>query len=450
MLKKTKVLLINPKFLGKAAPWIPLGLLYLSSYLKKFNIEVKIIDNNIRQFGREELPRLLAGFRPDVVGTGGFTVQCEEALRIGRIVKSINPHIKLVYGGIHFMFMPEDGLKYGDIVIVGEGEKTFLEICENLDNYRNFKGVIRTTEFIKDLDEIGFPDYRAIDLKNYSDSLITGEKAISIMTGRGCPYDCLFCASPQIYKKKVRYNSMDYVMGHIKFLIDNYGLKNLRIMDDTFTINKKRIFEFCDEIEKRRFKLNMTCLTNVKTADFEMFKKMKEVGFSIVAFGIESGNDRILQKINKMQTKDVVREGVALAKKAGLATECLYMIGNIGETEATIRDTINFAMEINPPSSHPNTKGHYNWFQYATPFPGSKFYEIAEGYGKIRTRNFTEYTHSKPIFVPTGLTESLMIEYRSLGNYKCNNQNKLLRKICDMVILLYLRFKNRLVKLQEI
>lgn len=282
-------------------------------------------------------------------------------------------------------------------------------------------------------------------MEKYNDTFITGKKAISIMTGRGCPYNCLFCASPQIYKRRVRYHSLNYVMAHIKYLIENYNLKNLRIMDDTFTLNKERVLEFCDKIKENGFKLNMTCLTNVKNADFKMFKKMKEVGFSIVAFGIESGNDEILRKINKMQTKKMAKRAVYLAKKAGLATECLYMIGNICETKRTILDTINFAKEINPKSSHPNKEVYYNWFQYATPFPGSKFYEVAEKYGKICTKDWKKYTHSKPIFIPRGgLNESLMIKLRILAVQKCNNQNNILKRFYFVQKSIYLTLKNLL------
>ena len=405
---------------------------YLAAYLRKHNINVKIIDANLGQTSERELSLLINDYKPDIVGTGGMTVQRNDALRIGELVKSIRKDIKLVYGGVHFTFIPEDGLKYGDVCVLGEGEETFLEICRGSDP-RKIRGIafkengetILTGErpFIHDPDVIPFPAYDLLELNKYNDRLITGEKAISMMTGRGCPYSCKFCASPQFWKRKVRFHSMDYIMQHIDFLIRKYYLKNLRIMDDTFTLSKKWVLEFCDEIEEKGFNLNMTCLTNVKNADSEMFKRMRKVGFSIIAFGVESGNEEILRMINKGITKDDVRSAVAQAKKVGLNTELLFMIGNIGENKNTIVDSINFAKQLNPPGSNfSNINVIYNYFQFATPFPGSVFYNIAKQYGRVITEDWDKYHHQDPVFVPKDLDKKTMIKLRGSALFKTNFQ----------------------------
>ncbi len=427
-----KVLFINPKISG-GYPWIPIGMAYLAAYLRKNKIEVKILDNNFLNLNKEKLSDLIDSYNPSLIGTGGMTVQSKDALKLGSIVKSIDKNLPLVYGGVHFTFLPEDGLKYGDICVIGEGEETILEICKE-SNFKKIKGIaykednkiILTEErpFIQDLDIIPFPAYDLLEMDRYGDLLITGERAISILTGRGCPYNCLFCASPKLWNRKVRFHSLGYVMSHIKFLIQNYNLKNLRIMDDTFTIQKKRVFEFCDQIEENNFKLNMTCLTNVRNTDYEMFKRMKSVGFSIVAFGVESGNNKILKLINKGITKNDVRKAVSMAKRAGLSTELLFMIGNIGENKKTILNSIEFAKELNPPRSnfqrllHPIT---YNYFQFATPFVGSKFYTIAQEYGTVLTKNWDRYHHAEPTFIPKDLDKETMIKLRDVANKETNN-----------------------------
>jgi radical SAM superfamily enzyme YgiQ (UPF0313 family) len=425
-----KVLFINPKISG-GKPWIPIGMAYIAAYLRKHDIDVKIIDNNFMELNKKKLSSILNKYKPTFVGTGGMTVQCNDALKIGALVKSIDKNLTLVYGGVHFTFMPENGLKYGDLCVIGEGEETFLEICKE-SNLNKIKGIafkegneIIITEqrpFIQNLDEIPFPSYDLLEVEKYEDRLITGEKAISIMTGRGCPYNCVFCASPQLWKRRVRFHSLDYVMSHIDFLVKNYNLKNLRIMDDTFTLSKKRVLEFCDKIEENGFKLNMTCLTNVKNADYEMFKRMREVGFSIIAFGVESGSNDILKMINKGITKDDVRNAVIMAKKAGLDTELLFMIGNIGENENTIVDSINFAKELNPPGSNSNKNTTYNWFQFATPFPGSKFYDIAKQYGNVITEDWDRYHHQEPVFIPKNLDKDTMIKLRNMALKETNPQ----------------------------
>ncbi|MDD1779005.1 MAG: B12-binding domain-containing radical SAM protein [Candidatus Helarchaeota archaeon] len=420
-----KVLLLKPKVLGN--PWIPLGLASIAAFIRKEGIEVKIVDANVVDLNKDKLALIIKTFKPEIIGTGGMTIQYGDVLNIGALVKSVAPQIPLVYGGVHFTFFPQDGLKYGDICVFGEGEETFLEICGETDRkkikgiaFKEDKEIIRTEErpLIPDLDKIPFPAYDLLNINAYKDYLITREKAISMMTGRGCPYNCVFCASPQLWKRKVRVHSLEYVFEHIDLLIKNYSLKNLRIMDDTFTLNKKRVYDFCDKIEEHRFKLKMTCLTNVRNADYDLFKRMKEVGFAIVAFGIESGNNEILQKINKGITIEEARKAVEMAKKAGLRTELLFMVGNIGETKQTIIDSIKLANKLNPIGSNFDRWyqiRRYNVFQFATPSPGSKFNEIAKDYGTVVDENYEGYNHTRPVFIPHGLDEKTMIKLQDIA-----------------------------------
>jgi len=415
-----RVLFIKPKVIGN--PWIPIGMISIAAFIRKYNIDAKLIDSNFVELTKEKLTSILRNYKPDIIGTGGMSIQEVDSLRIGKLVKSVEKDIPLVYGGVHFTFFPQDGLKYGDICVIGEGEETFLEICQESDlkkikgiAFKEDEDIVFTEErpFIPDLDIIPFPAYDLLNLNNYKDHLITREKAISMMTGRGCPHNCVFCASPRLWKRKVRFHSLDYVMSHIDFLIKKYNLKNLRIMDDTFMLNKKRVFDFCDRIEENGYKLNMTCLTHVKDANYELFKRMKEVGFSIVAFGIESGNNEILKKINKGISVNDAKEAVRMAKSAGLRTELLFMMGNIGESKKTIIDSIKLAKELNPIGSNFDKWyqiRRYNVFQFATPSPGSEFNEIAKDYGEVVDENYDEYTHTKPIFIPQGLDAATMIK----------------------------------------
>ena len=421
------ILLINAKFVGGQS-WVPLGIAYIASYLRKHNFNVKIFDNNLQ--GKNDLTLLINQFNPRIVGISAMTLQSNDAIKTGIGVKKINADLRLVYGGVHFTFVPEDGLTNGgDLVVLGEGEETFLKVCESHE-LGEIKGIvfrkngetIRTerNEFTKNLDDLPLPAYDLLEMARYNDRFITGEKAVSIMTGRGCPYNCEFCASPQLWRQRVRYHSLEYVQTHIDFLEKNYGFKNFRIMDDTFSCNEKRVFDFCDMILNRKKKLNLSCLTNVKNANYEMFKRMKEAGFSIVAFGVESGNEGILKLINKNVTLAEVRKAVSSAKKAGLNTELLFMIGNIGETKETIIDTIKLAKEINPPNSNAPKNACWNYFQFATPNPGSVFFDIAKQYGTVVTNDWNKYTHQEPMFIPNGLDRETLIE---LKNYAFKETN---------------------------
>lgn len=381
-------------------PWIPLGILYIISYLRKNNPDFNaiLIDSNFEKLDKNNLQKIINTYDPEYIAISAMTIQSTDAIRIGKLIFDINPNIPIVFGGVHFTFKPEDICGNG-YVIQGEGELSMSSFLLKKE-YKNL-------DFINDLDTIPFPAYDMINIYKYSDFLITGEKAISIMTGRGCPYNCTFCASPQLWKRNVRFHSVLYLKDHILQLINQYNLRNLRIMDDTFCTNKNRVIEFCEMILKNNYNLNMTCLTHIKTADQEMFKIMKQAGFSIVAFGIESGSSKILNNINKNITVEEIEYVVDLAKNAGLKTECLFMIGNIGETNETIQESINLKNKI---------KSDWSWFQYAVPFPGSKFHDNYLEYGTLTTTDYLEYDHQKPIFVPNGTTVLEMNQWLN----KCN------------------------------
>ena len=183
-------------------------------------------------------------------------------------------------------------------------------------------------------------------------------------------------------------------------------IKNIRFMDDSFVINKKRVYEFCDLIEKNKFKLNLQFLSSVKHVDYDLFCRMKSVGFYHVSLGIESGNQDILNLINKKTQIEDIKKSIDIIKKVGLNVECLYMVGNIGETEKTMNDTISFAHKL-------KTIVHV---QIAIPYPGTKFYEIYKQYGHITTENFNNFTTDDPVFIPNTLNKEMLINARSRGN----------------------------------
>lgn len=414
-MKANRVLLVYSRISGPdPMPWIPIGLLYIAAVLEQHNIDVMIYDRNKHD---GTLCDVIESFHPDLIGIGAMTVQAEDALNISAEIKADYPDITVCLGGVHFTFRPEEGLTKGaaDIVVLGEGEYAMRDIClgKPLDSipgvvFKDLTGkVIRSAErqFIKDLDELPLPAYHLVDVMSYDDHLITGEKAISLLTGRGCPMACTFCASPELWQRRIRLNSISYAIKHIKFLVDRYGVTNIRIMDDTFTVSRRRVLEFCEQVKP--FGLNMTCLTNVRNSDFEMLKIMKESGFSIVAYGVECANQRVLDNVSKGITLSRAIDAILNAQKAGLLVELLFMIGNVTETEDTIIDSIAFARKYNPDGK--------NWFQFSTPFPGSAFSVHAEEYGDIISWDLNDWDHQRPVFIPHGLNEEVMIGLRHLA-----------------------------------
>ena len=393
MVNESRVILIYSNVVKE--PWTPIGLLYIAANLRKHGIEVKILDWKYDNVFPE-----IRKFKPTHIGLGGMTIMAEHSIMLGEYLKKVFPIIKLVYGGVHFTFMQDEIKHIADYIIKGEAENSFVKICKSKMPEMIGEARIIDDGLIDDLDYLPFPAYDLINMEKYYDELVTGEKAISILTGRGCPYNCSFCASPFLWKRKVRYHSIQYTMDHIGFLIKNYNLKNLRIMDDTFTCDNSRVIEFCEGIHRSDYKLKMTCLTNVNNANGEVFKEMKKAGFDIVAFGIESANEKVLKLVGKNNSKERVREAVRLAHESGLRTELLFMVGNIGDTKESLRESIEFSKELN---------GYKTYFQLATPFPGSKFYEVAKEYGTIIDYKYSEYNHKKVKYIPFGLDEKTML-----------------------------------------
>ena len=408
-----KILLVYPKAYYMK-PWIPIGIMSIASYLKRggFN-DVSFFDMNSGNI--ELLKDRLTGV--DVVGIGGTTIQYSSMVTTASFIREYSRNILIVFGGPHFI-EPDQAvasLEYCDACVVGEGERTFFEICQKKDMkdipglvYKN-NGVVRASkdrELISDLDDIPIPAYDLVDVDNFSDEMVEGAKCLSIMTGRGCPNDCFFCASPNIWKRKVRNNTIDYVIEHIKFLIAKYQIQNLRIMDDTFSLKEERVLEFCDRIEEEGIKLSMDFLTSARNTNPNVFSRMRSVGFSLVAFGVESGSKELLSKVGKNSTIEDVKTAVDNARKAGLKTQCLFMIGNIGETEKSIQESIELSRTL---------QGTYSYFQYAVPYPGTRFYREYREHGEVLTNDFDQYNPRKVVFVPKGLTREKMERYMDIA-----------------------------------
>lgn len=438
-----KLLLIEPRYCwpGGNSPWSPWGKMQLAAYMRKHGFTVSIMDNALFRGTDESIRNTILHENPDIIGIGGMTVQRTDTLHLGRLVKDMyagKPNRPLLAcGGSHFTFCPEDAFESFDLVVSGEGEETFRETCDRFketwhywgDTYKGVLGLgyrqdPSCTAFthnaprpLLDVSKICAPAFDLVPwLTQYGDGFIDGQKAPMLMTGRGCPYDCTFCAAPALYQRKSRLFPMDMVKDIMLQMRKLYGNNDCRIMDDTFAIGQKRVAEFCEMVKKDIGPLRLSCLTHCKTVDLQTLKLMKETGVWVVAYGVESANNEVLNLINKKMTVEDAIADFELTRQAGICIEGLFMIGNIGDTEKTVTETIEFARKYNHPSQYLDRfrdRIMWNWFQFATPFPGSKFYTDCEKYGKVLTRDLDKYHHQEPVFVPTGMTAQRMVELRA-------------------------------------
>ena len=451
-----KVLLIEPSFNWPHPdrPWAPWGKMQLAAYLRKHmpGIDVKIMDNAFFN-GTDDGIRYTIGQELDmcawdVIGIGGMTLQRNDSLRIARVIHGMYPDKAnrplLVAGGVHFSFCPTDAFELFDMVVMGEGEQTFLEVCQRYQETHQKSGVTYAgmpglgykfdgamadeLTFIDDKEPSAFRYHGqrpfldvatlplpAFDLlpwfKDYNDGFFNGEKHPMILTGRGCPFNCEFCASPQIYQRKTRVFPAEWVIDCMRELRKVHPGRGFRVMDDTFALNRRRVEDVCSAVTKNFGKTRMTCLTHCDTVDRETIKLMYDTGFWVTALGIESGNDDVLKTINKGITVAQAAESIQMTRSTGMFVEGLFMMANMGETEQSCIDTIEFAKKYNHPDQYP-FPANWNWFQFATPFPGSRFYDKASQYGTVVTTDYNRYHHQEPVFIPNGMTSGQLMALR--------------------------------------
>ena len=297
----------------------------------------------------------IAKEKPDAIGLTLFTDRMTGAKIICKHIKANLGNIPIILGGMHPSSLPIETLNEipeADYIVVGEGEETTKELIQYLDNptpqglqlikgiaYRDdLKGPIinERRELIHDLDSLPFPK--------------RGKGAeYMIITGRSCPYYCKFCASHVLWTRHVRYRSIDNVIEEINELKTHFGAKRIRIVDDTFTLSKKRVIEFSRKIREAKLNdIDYSIGSRVDTIDGEKIAALQACGVKEITFGIESGSPRILQRIAKGITPEQVKQVIALSNSRNLTTYTYYMIGHPGETKQDIDQSKQLLRQSKP------------------------------------------------------------------------------------------------------
>lgn len=343
----------------------PLGLMYIASVLQKNNIPVKITDlcfidrNNWRE----------AIGHADIYGMTVFSSSLYLAKEVAAIAKENNPTGKVVVGGPHPTSLPEETSEFFDYVVKGEGEFALL----NLD-----RSILKEPQ-IQHLDVLPLPARDLVNLHMYTRK-VSGMKATSITTSRGCPYSCVFCCK-DVFGHKVRYFSIPRVIDEIKGIIADYGIRAFIFYDDTFALDRKRFYPLCEEL--RKLNIVFRCNGDVRNNTYADFQVLYDAGCREIAFGIESGSQEILDRINKGSTVENNKVAIHNAKMAGLTVKAFLMVGNPGESAQTIEDTKKFMKETNP--------DQYTLFTFI-PLPGCAVWKNPKKYGvRILNKDYKNY-----------------------------------------------------------
>jgi anaerobic magnesium-protoporphyrin IX monomethyl ester cyclase len=408
-----RILLVNP---GSKLPIDtrtspPLGLAYLAAVSEQRGDQVRIYDGDVED---EPLETILQEYSPQVVGITANTTQITAAWRDAALVKSLcrGP---VVLGGPHATSLPEESAAkpFVDVVVRGEGEATWLELLgrwaeadfgeEPIDTeiyrsiagitYQNAEGATVSTPNrppipVQQLNEMPFPTWHLFKLERYTNLQPTVDQvrglSLPILTSRGCPYRCSYCS--QIGPRLWRARSVESVIAEWRWLVKEQGAVEIGVLDDSFNINRERVLDLSRRLAEEGLDDVPWIMINgirANLADEEVLGAMKRAGCLRTAFGVESGNQAILDSVvDKHLTLDQVRAAFRAARAVGLETIGFFIIGMPGETEETMEDTIRFACELDPVVAN---------FSIATPFPGTEMYEVVRANGHILADTWDDY-----------------------------------------------------------
>nr|MDO8080991.1 radical SAM protein [Candidatus Freyarchaeota archaeon] len=389
-----KVLLLNVPYPLTECPTIPLGLCYIAAVAEKEGFEVQILDLLVSRFSLKKIVDKMKEFKPDIVGAGPVTISYPTALRTMEVCKKFGA--TTVMGGCHVTFYDKEALQeapYLDIVVRGEGEYTFLDIVKGGDlksidgiTYRENGEIVKNPDRkpIENLDELPWPARHLVPLSKYR----AYKSGCDMMSGRGCPYSCTFCVGGKMVGRKPRFRDIKLCVDEIEEIVYRYGFNRINVVDDLLTINHKRVFAFCDELDNRGLKIEWTAFSRVDTVTRELLSKMKEAGCMFILYGVESGNQRILDLVKKRTTLEKIRKGISLSNEVGITTMSSFILGLPGETEETVRESLEFGKSLG---------GQYG-FHVLSPYPGTEVREKAEELGlKILHSDWLRYDANQAV-----------------------------------------------------
>ncbi|WP_338668748.1 B12-binding domain-containing radical SAM protein [Pseudodesulfovibrio methanolicus] len=407
----------------------PLGLASIAAVLRENGHGVAIIDGVAEHTPLQEIVDRARDF--DIVGVSAMTAHAKRAHELIRMLRS-QLDKPIMAGGVHATTMPAEFLENGaDFVVVGEGEMTTLELAQALDSglprerFAEIRGLclLRDGELfrtprrplIEDLDSLPQPARDLLPMHLYSATVArtTRQPSHMLLASRGCPGVCSFCVH-KLFGKKVRYNSPERIIDEFLLLVNEYGAKDVAIFDDNFAANREMVIKVCNKLIELDLDLTWSIESRVDNVDREILELLAKAGCTFIAYGIESGSQRVLDQMNKGVTLDQIREAVRITNEVGIKTRGYLMLGHLDETPEEMRKTIEFAKSLDLDVAS---------FTLFVPLPGTQDYKRAQKFGQFDPQFYMkdlllEYNMPKyPVYVPAGMTsEELMAIHREAYN----------------------------------
>ncbi|MBF0464246.1 MAG: B12-binding domain-containing radical SAM protein [Nitrospirae bacterium] len=405
----------------------PLGLAYIAAVLLKNGHKCEIVDGIATQISLDDLCKKALSY--DIVGITSVSTYALRVKQIIQMLKNKSESIPIIVGGPHANVLPESVLNHGaDYVVLGEGEFTMLELVSALENNKDVEQV-NNIAFLKDgkifktqrqsaiidMDSIPLPARDLLPMHLYKCSGARSKKqpSHSVFTSRGCPGTCTFC-NKKLFGTNIRYFSVERIVEEFFLLRDKYKAKDIAIWDDNFLSNHSTVHAVCDELTRRNFNTTWSAEARIDTVNKELLTHMKAAGCDFIAYGIESGSQKVLDNMNKKITLDLVRNVIRDTQKVGIPIRGYLMMGLPNETVEDIEATIRFAIELNIDVAS---------FTLFVPLPGTVEYIRAQKSGQFDPDYYLKKVYpefnfpDEAIYIPEGMTsEQLLKLHRNAYN----------------------------------
>ena len=370
-----------------------LGSIYLATMLKNEGYDVKVYNENLlgRDISEEEL-------NADVLCLTSLTSTVERAYEIAKKFRTLNPESKIIIGGIHVSFLKEEAAKYADYVVIGEGESVILDLIK-----KGSKEKFIYAKQIEDLNKIPSPDFTT--LINYKKMYTS-----PVMTSRGCPFGCNFCAVTKMFGRGYRTFSNERVINDLK----KVKTKSVFFYDDNFAANKQRLYELFDLMKKENINLYWSSQVRSDVAkDDYLLKRMSEAGCGGVYVGFESVNQKTLDRYNKSQSVTDVKNAIKKLHDNNIRIHGMFVLGSDDDDKKIFKNTSDFSNQYDIDSAQ---------YMILTPLPGTEVFHDFEKNNRLLHKRWKYYDGMHVVFKPKNLTplelqEGIMDCYRDFYSY---------------------------------
>lgn len=390
-------------FLLDPVMYPPLGLLYIAAVLEQREYEVLFLDlRSTKNLNGVKFPKA------EYYGLTATTAEINSAIKIKDLIKSQYPQGVIVIGGVHATVKPDELTEEFDTVIVGEGERSIFKFLQGA------RGIVKS-DFIEDINTIPYPARHLLGAHaRFSPQLFEGQKyaeaevATTITSTRGCPFNCAYCASPALWNSRIRFRSPENFVGEIKQIVDRYGCRNFKFVDDNFPLNRARILEIARLLEP--MDIHFRCHTRVSLVDEEILSALKAAGCNEIAYGVETADDYVLEKLQKGETVEQQEHALRLSKDAGLLVRLYLMVGLPFETWGTVDKLKEFIVK---------NREYIDKYTLSTmaPYPGTDIYNNPEKYDIVWME--TDYDkfllyENRALIATAGCTQKELTEHRKV------------------------------------